>query len=89
MFTILALEPLVAPPSTGLLRPIAQILLFTGAGTLCVAFPPVRQKFIAAMHGIRDYFYQPTTLPRPEQKVDEASKDSRREIDEFDLDLFK
>lgn len=89
MLTLLALEPLVAPPGTGLLKSVAQILLFAGAGTVCVALPPVRQKFIAAMHSIRDYFYQPTTLPRPEQEVGEPSKNSRREIEEFDLDLFK
>ena len=88
MLTILALEPLAAPPKTGLLKSIAQVLLFSGIGTVCVAFPPLRKKFVAAAQSVRDYFYQPATLPRPAQQVVEPSKNSRREIEEFDLDLF-
>lgn len=88
MLTILALEPLAAPPNTGLLKSIAQVLLFSGIGTVCVAFPPLRKKFVAAAQSVRDYFYQPATLPRPAQQVVEPSKNSRREIEEFDLDLF-
>jgi len=85
--TLLALEPVAPPPRTGILKSVSQLLLFTGAATLCVAFPPLRKKFVDAAHSVRNFFYEPAPiLPRPEQQS--AEKNTRREIDEFDMNLF-
>ena len=88
MLSILSLQPVATPPDTTLLKPIAQGLFVLGLCTVAVALPQVRHKISELMQNVKDYFYEPVKLSCVLEDDKTLKSTTRREIEEFDLDLF-
>jgi len=93
MFLPTSVPPAPPAPHATLIQNGSMVLMATGILVVLVALPPVRNALRDLLERCTTFFYGPprpaASAPTPvEDAMAEKPPTSRREIDEFDLDLF-
>jgi hypothetical protein len=91
----LALPPVPPPPHASMIQNLSVVAMVSGIVLVLVALPPVRGAVRDLFDRITEFFYGPprVTTEDPQSLVASSSEDkptstTRREIDDFDLDMF-
>lgn len=92
---LLALQPVPQPPHASMIQNLSVVAMFSGIVLVLVALPPVRNSVRDLFDRITEFFYGPprVTNEGPQALASASSEDksvstTRREIDDFDLDMF-
>jgi UPF0716 family protein affecting phage T7 exclusion len=95
MFLPTSVPPAPPQPHATVIQTASTGLIFVGIVAVLLLLPPVRSALRELTERITDFFYGPPAAPasaETEAKVEQTdsgtSTNSRREIENFDLDLF-
>jgi len=91
-----SVPPAPPQPHATMIQSLSTVLIVTGVLAVLFILPPVRSALRDLLDRVTDFFYGPPAAPDqrsaadPEKTADTTvpATASRREIDEFDLDLF-
>lgn len=95
MRLVLALQPVPQSPHASMIQNLSIVAMVSGIVLVLVALPPVRGAVRDLFDRITEFFYGPPRLPGATPEPPTASEEdkpmstTRREIDEFDLDMFR
>lgn len=91
--------PLPAQPGAEMIQTLSMVLIIFGTAVAALAIPLVRSRIGGQFDSISDFFFgdRKTAAVKSEKtgqdtsstSAPQASATTRREIDNFDLDLFK
>ena len=93
MFLPTSVPPAPPQPHATMIQNLSMVLIVTGITAVLFLLPPVRNAIRDLFDRVTDFFYGPpgatveTAPDAAEEEVTTAST-SRREIENFDLDLF-
>lgn len=92
MFLPTSVPPAPPQPHATLIQNLSMVLIVTGITAVLFLLPPVRNAIRDLLDRVTDFFYGPgdivaaVDVSREEEPATTAT--SRREIENFDLDLF-
>jgi len=94
MFLPTSVPPAPPQPHATLIQNLSMVLIVTGIAAVLFLLPPVRNAIRDLLDRVTDFFYGPVDAvadPAADVVAEEepvTASTSRREIENFDLDLF-
>ncbi len=94
MFLPTSVPPAPPQPHATMTQNLSMVLIVTGIVAVLFLLPPVRNAIRELLDRVTDFFYGPAALvadtdaSTEDAKKEEPATTSRREIENFDLDLF-
>lgn len=93
MFIPTSVPPAPPQPHATMIQNLSMVLIVTGITAVLFLLPPVRAAIRDLFDRVTDFFYGPSdvlaaTVEEAPEEEPASSATSRKEIENFDLDLF-
>lgn len=83
-----SVPPVPPPPHASAIQHLSMAFFVMGITLIMAILPPVRRACRERMDSVVDYFDRRQERPSVEVPVADAPAPTRKEIEEFDLDIF-